>query len=442
MNISYSLFQDKTIQTISEFKRSRYIFIKTSEDKTKQTLVSTNALKYLYLRFTDLFRKHGQINPVLVHRLSKLPSLTINISENEKTPLDKWPSSISIYLSHLNNKILTAKALSLYEANYLLAQGNNNSIELLKTLNIYTEKFLKEDRKDIEVLINTIAIAWSKWNRNLKVTATDVKPLSDRSIIIGKSIKGNMVLCEKIKALGSGSCGTAYKVRDMASGESMVIKTAHDQHDTNTETECDTLSQVNPQGKSIGLQKPIDKLVLPDEKSGSSGHFYPLGDLRMHLSSRQANGKSLNERAPLKELLFEATQLLSGLVEIHKRNIFHSDLIKENILCEQIPGSESVRLVLADFGYARQSSSLRDSATDIYQLGSILRDMFSCIKDGQILWVSNTPDEIINLITSMQDNDYQKRPSANQAYQVFVRNMDSAHLQLFKSLGKAPEIQS
>ena len=148
MNIRYSLFQDKTIQTISEYKRSRYVFIKTSEDKTKQTLVSTYALKYIYLRFADLFRNHKQTNSVLVDRLSKLPALTINISGNEKTPLEKWPNSVSIYLSHLNNKILTAKALSLYEANYLLAQGNNNSIELLKALNTYTEKFLKEDRKE------------------------------------------------------------------------------------------------------------------------------------------------------------------------------------------------------------------------------------------------------------------------------------------------------
>ena len=154
--------------------------------------------------------------------------------------------------------------------------------------------------------------------------------------------------------LGTGAFGEVYLAKTLSTGDPVAIKLQKTSVGKEMFTkEINTLKQILPECKK--LLCIIDSGVLPD------GTIYIVteyikGDSLSNFLERNKNKLDAN----LKEKL--CNQLITGMFEMHKLKVFHSDLKPDNIMVED--GTNDLKII--DFGLACDYQNICGGGTPIY----------------------------------------------------------------------------
>lgn len=293
-----------------------------------------------------------------------------------------------------------------------------------------------------------------------------------RVFAVKLSKKGGMKLTEVGKSLGSGTYGEAFVHFNLNKGIEEVYKQAKpdDVAKKDVQNEFQILNEIHSNGTVWGIQAKPKKMVVihkegAEDSIGFLGKKYD-GDYLKDIQAKPSE--------PFRNRLFEFHQLLFGLNYLHTHNILHKDLKLQNILVKQEPdGSKSVHI--ADLGGAQDASKL-DAVTlaqgistkiyypkedeeasqlflrneskgqqiaiqqkrDVFAMGVILHQALS--KELWPYWPDSSwrpdlsqihevedplvPQEIKDLIKSMLNPDYTKRPSTMAAFNILNKYIE------------------
>nr|XP_043620916.1 serine/threonine-protein kinase MHK isoform X2 [Erigeron canadensis] len=294
-----------------------------------------------------------------------------------------------------------------------------------------------------------------------------------------------------IEEIGDGTCGTVYKAINLETLEIVAVKKMKRKY--YVWEECVNLREV----KSLQKLNHPNIIKLKEIVRENNDLFFVFEYMEHNLYHIMRERQRPFTEGEIKDLL---TQLLQGLVHIHKSEYFHRDLKPENLLVTKNT------LKIADFGMAREVSSappftdyvatrwyrapevlLQSSrytpAIDMWAVGAILAELFTscplfpgeseidqlykiCCVLGAPDWtlfpearnvsrlmdiahsaimpsnfsdlIPNASSEAINLIKQLCSWDPSRRPTAEQCLQhpFFYANM-----WISRPLGDPPEMK-
>ncbi|HWL86732.1 MAG TPA: serine/threonine-protein kinase, partial [Polyangiaceae bacterium] len=185
--------------------------------------------------------------------------------------------------------------------------------------------------------------------------------------LIGKRIGGKYIVRS---VLGEGGMGTVYEAEHVAIGRSVAVKVLHP-------------SQVR---KKVSVKRFHHEA----RAAGAIGHpniceVYDLGELEdgsPYLVMERLVGETLADRIakqgvlPFDEVLDILTQVLSGLIAAHEKNIVHRDIKPENVFLTRRVGCPPIAKIL-DFGVSKMlPSSGRDDEMHLTRTGMVMGTPF------------------------------------------------------------------
>eukprot|EP00760_Papus_ankaliazontas_P017409 PhM_4_TR1722/c0_g1_i6/m.30594/K08857/NEK1_4_5; NIMA (never in mitosis gene a)-related kinase 1/4/5 len=155
----------------------------------------------------------------------------------------------------------------------------------------------------------------------------------------------------KIKSLGSGAGGQVY----VASGvpDKGGVPGTHVVKRIYLHEKDDDLKQAANEIHLLRVLQHPNIVKYVDDFFDDEGYlnivmeYCECGDLAMHISDLAAKG----EKMPIKQIVYLAFQLITGVRYLHSRNIVHRDLKPNNIFL--VHTDDGMRLKIADFGISR-----------------------------------------------------------------------------------------
>lgn len=303
-------------------------------------------------------------------------------------------------------------------------------------------------------------------------------------LFVAKKTKmGGLKLTQISESLGKGGFGEAYVASNLTKGTEKVYKLAKSFKTAIKDlvNEFMLLEEIHREGNVWGIQAKPNKLTRIILSTGE----VLLGFLGKKYDGDYLSDIKKNSSVPFSDRLFEFHQLLYGLKYLEEHNIVHGDLKPGNILVKR--ESDGTKLVhIADLGGARDVSTLdvytiafegthtpsyfpredekaskqyaRDATKneqiiiqqriDVFDMGVILYQALSkgnkpyeldskhrpILTQIEEIKDESVPKEIKDLIRSMRDPDYTKRPSATEAFTVLDTYIKTHHPTLHEKI--------
>uniref|UniRef100_A0A3B3CDU3 Protein kinase domain-containing protein n=1 Tax=Oryzias melastigma TaxID=30732 RepID=A0A3B3CDU3_ORYME len=237
-----------------------------------------------------------------------------------------------------------------------------------------------------------------------------------------------------LQFIGKGTFGKVAKCKDLLTNKEVAIKFIKKNLEEDGEDEIKALIEVSK------IDAERYNLVKFVEWFHYNGHFcivFEMLDKSLYNIMRGRDFRPLS----LKEIKAIARQLLVALKGLKKINMVHCDIKLDNIMLKD-HASESFRLKLIDFGFAKKAEDLETGATiqnlifrapevilglpldervDLWAVGYILAFLYTGFpihpKDSEyniIKFVENL-EKFIDLLKQMLEIDPKKRISINRA---------------------------
>jgi eukaryotic-like serine/threonine-protein kinase len=158
---------------------------------------------------------------------------------------------------------------------------------------------------------------------------------------------------EILRFLGAGGMGQVYQARDSELGESIALKILPE-HFVANERMLDRFRQEVQVSRRVTHPNVCRMFDL--------GKFYLDGLELYFLTMELVGGESLAERLvrgpiPVEEAKLVLLEILDGLEAAHNSGVLHRDLKPANIMLRAVPLASGHRVVITDFGLARQMAN-------------------------------------------------------------------------------------
>jgi len=242
--------------------------------------------------------------------------------------------------------------------------------------------------------------------------------------------------------LGQGSFGTVYKVFNKDDNNYYVIKKIsikglNKEQLESIEREANILSTLNNEN----IVKYYDSFIEGDSFNIVMEYCNGV-DFRYFINLLKETGEYVSEAI----IYYFLKKICLGIKEIHKHKLIHRDLKPENIFL-----TSDMKVKIGDFGISKQLNNASEYAktqcgtfiymapeiikgekynnkVDIWSLGAIIYELCT----SNIYYENNTNGKINssiygvdlqNLIDSLLDKDYNKRPNIDEVYKIVEKSI-------------------